>query len=121
MLDLTLWFMGHPKPIAASGITYQKFGKRDDVVGFMGQWDYKNFTVEDMAAALIRFDNGATIVLESSFVANIKEEVQNITLLGTEGGAEAYPLTITQERQRQFSTTRRKSPAATTSIRTMPR
>ena len=90
--------MGHPKPIAASGVTYQKFGKRDDVVGFMGQWDYKNFTVEDMAAALIRFDNGATIVLESSFVANLKEEVHNVTLLGSEGGAEAYPFSITQER-----------------------
>lgn len=100
MLDLTLWFMGHPKPISASGVTYQKFGKRSDVVGFMGQWDYKNFTVEDMAAALIRFDNGATIVLESSFVANLKEDHQNVTLLGTEGGAEAYPLSITQERHK---------------------
>lgn len=100
ILDLTLWLMGHPKPTYASGITYQKFGKRSDIVGFMGQWDYKNFTVEDMAAALIRFENGATIVLESSFVANIKEELNNTTLLGTEGGAQAYPLTITQERHR---------------------
>jgi predicted dehydrogenase len=100
ILDLTLWLMGHPKPTYASGVTYQKFGKRSDIVGFMGQWDYKNFTVEDMAAALIRFENGATVVLESSFVANIKEELNNTTLLGTEGGAQAYPLTITQERHR---------------------
>lgn len=100
MLDLTLWFMGHPKPTHASGVTYQKFGKRDDVVGFMGQWDYKNFTVEDMAAALIRFDNGATIVLESSFVANLKEDYQNVTLLGDAGGATAYPFSVTQERNK---------------------
>jgi predicted dehydrogenase len=100
MLDLTLWFMGHPKPVSASGVTYQKFGTRPDVVGFMGQWDYKNFTVEDFASALIRFDNGAAIMLESSFVANLKQEVQNVTLLGTTGGAEAYPLSITQERHR---------------------
>ena len=100
ILDLTLWLMGHPKPVAASGVTYQKFGKRDDVVGFMGQWDYKNFTVEDMAASLIRLDNGATIMLESSFVANLKEEIHNTTLLGTAGGAEAYPLSITQERHK---------------------
>lgn len=100
MLDLTLWFMGHPKPIAASGITYQKFGTRSDVVGFMGQWDYKKFTVEDFAAALIRFDNGATVMLESSFVANLKQETQNVTLLGTDGGAEAYPLSLTQEKHR---------------------
>lgn len=110
MLDLTLWFMGHPKPVAASGVTYQQFGKRDDVVGFMGQWDYKNFTVEDMAAALIRFDNGATIVLESSFVANLKDEVQNVTLLGSAGGAEAYPFSITQERHRSVFTYSPKIP-----------
>lgn len=100
ILDLTLWLMGHPKPTYASGVTYQKFGKRGDVVGFMGQWDYKNFTVEDMAAGLIRFDNGATVVLESSFVANLKDEINNTTLLGTAGGASAYPLTITQERHK---------------------
>lgn len=98
ILDLTLWMMGHPTPTHASGVTYQKFGKRSDVVGFMGQWDYKNFTVEDMAAALIRFDNGATVVLESSFVANLKDEVHNTTLLGTKGGAQTSPLSVTQER-----------------------
>lgn len=98
ILDLTLWLMGHPKPTLASGVTYQKFGTRGDVVGFMGQWDYKNFTVEDFASALIRFDNGATVVLEASFVANLKEEVNATTLLGTVGGAQTNPLTITQER-----------------------
>lgn len=102
MLDLTLWMMGHPKPTHASGVTYQKFGTRSDILGFMGQWDYKNFTVEDLASALIRFDNGATIMLECSFVANLKQEVQNVTLLGTEGGAEAYPLSITQERNKSL-------------------
>jgi len=98
ILDLTLWLMGHPKPKSASGVTYQKFGTRPDVVGFMGQWDYKNFTVEDFASALIRFENGASMVLESSFVANLKEEQHGTTLLGTQGGAQTSPFTITQER-----------------------
>lgn len=98
ILDLTLWMMGHPKPIAASGVTYAKFGKRSDVVGFMGQWDYKNFTVEDFASAIIRLDNDAAIMLESSFVANIPEEVHNSTLCGTEGGATTSPLTIVKEK-----------------------
>jgi predicted dehydrogenase len=104
ILDLTLWLMGHPKPVSASGITYAKFGKRDDVVGFLGQWDYKNFTVEDFAAALIRFDNGATIMLESSFVANIPEDIFTSTLCGTEGGAVTNPLTITQEKHHSLQT-----------------
>lgn len=104
VLDLTLWLMGHPKPVRASGVTYQKFGKRGDVVGFLGQWDHTKFTVEDFASALIRFENGATIVLEASFVANLKQEVNNVTLLGTEGGAECYPLSITQERHKSVFT-----------------
>ncbi|HZO92066.1 MAG TPA: Gfo/Idh/MocA family oxidoreductase [Chthonomonadaceae bacterium] len=112
ILDLTLWLMGHPKPTHASGVTYQKFGKRSDIVGFMGQWDYKNFTVEDFAAAIIRLENGATINLESSFAANLKEDVFNSTLLGTEGGATTHPLTITQERHRSVFTLEPKVPNA---------
>lgn len=104
ILDLTLWLMGHPKPVAASGVTYAKFGKRSDIVGFMGQWDYKNFTVEDFASGLIRFDNGAAVQLESSFVANIPEEIFNSTLCGTEGGATTSPLTIVQEKHRSLAT-----------------
>jgi predicted dehydrogenase len=100
ILDLTMWLMGHPKPVAASGITYAKFGKRSDVVGFMGQWDYKNFTVEDFAAALIRFDNGATVVLESSFVANIPEDIFRTTLCGTEGGATTDPFEVIKEKHK---------------------
>jgi predicted dehydrogenase len=112
ILDLTLWLMGHPKPVAASGVTYQKLGTRGDLIGFMGQWDYKNFTVEDMASALIRLDNGASIMLESSFIANLKDEVHTTTLLGTEGGATAHPLTITQERHKSIFTYEPKVPNA---------
>ena len=110
ILDLTLWFMDHPKPTAASGVTYQKFGKRSDVVGFMGQWDYKKFTVEDFASALIRFENGASICLEASFVANIPQEIHNTTLLGTEGGVTSSPPTITQEKHRSLYTAELKVP-----------
>jgi predicted dehydrogenase len=104
ILDLTLWLMGHPKPVAASGVTYQKFGKRSDVVGFMGQWDYKKFTVEDFASALIRLDNGASIALEASFVANIPEDIHTSTLCGTEGGAVTSPLTIVKEKHGSLQT-----------------
>ena len=77
ILDLCLWLMSHPKPTRVSGVTYQKFGKRSDVVGFMGQWDYKNFTVEDFASALIRFENGATVVLEEIGRASCRERVSS--------------------------------------------
>ena len=91
ILDLTLWLMGHPEPVSVSGQTYAKFGPREGVLGLMGEWDPKTFTVEDFAAGFIRFRNGATLSLESSFAANIAENQFHTTLLGTEGGALLYP------------------------------
>jgi predicted dehydrogenase len=98
ILDATMHIMGFPKPIAVSGQTYQKFGKRDDVMGLMGQWDYKNFTVEDFATALIRFENGSTLTLESAFVANQPEaEKFSAQLYGDKGGAISHPLQMFTE------------------------
>ncbi len=59
----------------------------------MGAWDYENFSVEDMARGMITFKNGASILLESSFAANVeKNEVMNVSLMGDQGGAELFPL-----------------------------
>ncbi len=100
ILDLTLWLMGHPKPVAASGLCYTKFGKRSDIVGNMGQWDYNNFTVEDFAVGLIRFENGSSLTIESSFAANIEKDVVNASLMGTEGGCELAPVKMFREEHR---------------------
>lgn len=96
-LDLTLHLMGHPKPIAASGKTYTKFGRRKGTFGVWGPWDYDNYTVEDFAVGIVRFENDATLVLESSFCANIEKDIFNTTILGTEGGMELNPLKIYRE------------------------
>ena len=86
-LDLSLWLMGFPQPVSVSGQTQAKFGHREGVIGLRGQWDPNNFTVEDFGVGLVRFANGATLVLESSFAANIAEDQFQTTLMGTEGGA----------------------------------
>lgn len=92
ILDATLWLMGYPKPVSAFGATYTKFGNRPDVVGLMGQWDSTKFTVEDFAVGLIRLENGATVILESSFCANIEGDEFNTLLLGDKGGVFANPI-----------------------------
>jgi len=97
ILDITLWLMGHPKPVAASGLCYTKFGTRPGLVGLLGAWDHTNYTVEDFATALVRFDNGASLTIESSFAANIERDVFNTTILGTEGGCQLEPLRIFKE------------------------
>ncbi len=98
MLDSTLHVLGFPQPVAVSGQTHQMFGKRSDVLGLMGQWDYKNFTVEDFAVAQVRFDNGSTLTLESSFVANMEEnEKMSFQIFGDKGGAQYNPLKMFKE------------------------
>jgi predicted dehydrogenase len=99
ILDLTLWLMGHPRPTYCSGQTYAKFGKRPGLVGLLGQWDPKIFTVEDFAVGLIRFDNGATLVLESAFCANQEpRDLMNTEIFGTEGGCSYNPCKMFFER-----------------------
>ncbi len=91
ILDLTLWLMGYPEPAAVTGAAYTKFGTREGVLGLMGQWDPKTFTVEDFAAGFVRFQNGATLTLESSFLANLERNEMNTHLFGTEGGVFLSP------------------------------
>ena len=100
IMDSALWLMGHPKPVAVSGKTYTKFGNRKDVLGLMGQWNVDTFTVEDFAVGLVRFENGATLEIESSFAANIEHDVMDIKLLGDQGGCSLHPLKIFTERNR---------------------
>ena len=97
ILDLTLWLMGHPKPVAASGQCYTKFGRKKGTFGVWGPWDYDNFTVEDFAAGFVRFENGATMVIESSFCANIEKDIFTTALMGTEGGCELSPVKMFRE------------------------
>jgi len=87
VLDLSLWLMDFPNPVSVSGQTQAKFGHREGVIGLRGQWDPKRFTVEDFGIGFVRFENGATLTLESSFAANIAQDQFQTTLMGAEGGA----------------------------------
>ncbi|EPZ41595.1 MULTISPECIES: Gfo/Idh/MocA family protein [Alicyclobacillus] len=98
MLDTALYLMGYPEPDSVFGATYQKLGTKPGV-GLLGAWDYENFTVEDMARGFIRFKNGATLVLEAAFAANVEQrDEMNVKLMGDLGGANVFPLTIYQEK-----------------------
>ncbi|MFC4619050.1 Gfo/Idh/MocA family protein [Camelliibacillus cellulosilyticus] len=98
MLDTALYLMDYPEPESVYGVTYQEIGIRKGV-GLFGDWDWENFSVEDMARAMIRFKNGASIQLDSSFAANIEHaETMNVKLMGDQGGANVFPLKIFQEK-----------------------
>lgn len=102
VLDLALYLMGNPKPISASGSAYTKIGNTPGHVGYYGKWDYTKYNVEDFGVGFVRLDNGASIVLESSFAANLTEDRMNCSILGTKGGAETNPLKLTGEKHDVF-------------------
>lgn len=88
-LDLTLWLMNNYKPQVVMGSTYHKLGKKKDAANAWGSWDPEKFQVEDSAFGFIKMENGATIVLESSWALNsLDEDEAKCTLCGTEGGAD---------------------------------
>jgi len=89
-LDLTLWFMDNYKPKSVFGSTYQKL--KDKPEGNMfGPWDPDAFETEDSAFGFIKMENGATIYLEAAWALNmINPKEAQVTLCGTEGGAEMF-------------------------------
>ncbi|MGG3470404.1 Gfo/Idh/MocA family oxidoreductase [Neobacillus pocheonensis] len=88
-LDLTLWMMNNYKPKSVMGTTYHKLSQKKDAANAWGSWDPEKFTVEDSAFGFITMENGATIVLESSWALNSLEVGEaKCSLSGTEGGAD---------------------------------
>lgn len=88
-LDLTLWMMNNYKPKSVMGTTYHKLGQKKDAANAWGSWDPEKFTVEDSAFGFITMENGATIVLESSWALNTLDiDEAKCSLSGTEGGAD---------------------------------
>ncbi len=80
-LDLALWLMGYPKPTYVLGRTYNPIGMR------LAKELNKKFDTEDLAAAFITFENGASLEIEASWAANIKErEMMETRLYGTQAG-----------------------------------
>ncbi len=88
-LDLTLWCMDNYKPVRVSGSVFKKLGDQKETGNAWGDWDPAKYTVEDSAFGFIQMENGATIVLESSWALNtldVKEA--KCSLCGTLAGAD---------------------------------
>ncbi|GBF74679.1 hypothetical protein PA598K_03041 [Paenibacillus sp. 598K] len=91
-IDLAVWLMGNPKPVAVSGATYTKFA--DDELSDSAHSSFGDkvsgseavFDVEDLATGFIRFENGATLQLEFSWASNVAEEMNFVELRGTKSG-----------------------------------
>lgn len=92
LIDLSIWLMGNPTPVAVSGNTYCKFADNDSSDSVNSDFGDKmadgTFDVEDLAMGMIRFDNGAVLQIEFSWASNIKKENRFVELRGTKSGLE---------------------------------
>lgn len=88
-LDLTLWMMNNYKPKYVVGNSYKAWEGRTSEANAWGAWNQEQFTVEDSAFGFITMENGATIVLESSWALNTLQIGEaKATLCGTLAGAD---------------------------------
>lgn len=101
VIDLTRYIMGNAKPVTVFGFTSDKLGARDHIK--TTEWESETkvdkpvFNVEDLAAATIRFDNGAALQVETSFNLNKKNNEGNIEIFGSKAGLTLDPFELHTE------------------------
>lgn len=94
VMEMAHYVMGSPKPVSATGSIFRYLGDKPSEVACMWpNWDYKTYTVEDLAVGQIRFENGAVMQVEASFAAHAKDS-WNFSFMGEKGGAELEPLAV---------------------------
>ena len=91
VLDLTLWLMGNPQPVTVSGIARTEMSNKPGMFSSWGGGPVPDqHDVEDFAAGFVRFENGASLVVETSWILHHEAEMDgfHFWLYGTDGGIE---------------------------------
>ena len=90
-LDLTLYMMDNYRPKYCVGTTYHKLNGDRNQGNMWGNWDPDAFKVEDSAFGFVVMENGATIVLESSWALNTIDTREAVTsVCGTLAGGDMW-------------------------------
>lgn len=96
VLDMALYMLGNPNVETVSAATYSEIGTRG-----RGNWvgrqtstsgnDPVNYEVEDLATAFLRFEDGATMLLEASWASFTEmDDDFGVQFFGSEGGARIH-------------------------------
>jgi len=109
LLDLALWLLDSPKPVEVMGTTYNRLSRTPNQINDWGTFDHETFDVDDHVTAYITFDNGASLQLECSWAANIKEDSKHISISGVDGGLNVYPFELYQPKHGTFMTSTAKA------------
>src|SRR5690625_4638259 len=93
-LDLALWLLNGLEPVEVIGSTYHRLSKTPGQINEWGTFDSETFDVDDHVSAYIKFANGASMLFECSWAANIKEDIKHICISGSEGGINVFPFEL---------------------------
>ncbi|WP_163182800.1 MULTISPECIES: Gfo/Idh/MocA family protein [Neobacillus] len=96
LLDLSLWLLGNPKPTEIMGRAYNRLSKQPNQVNEWGSFDPESFDVDDHVTSYITFENGASLLFECSWAANIKEDTEHVSISGVNGGINVFPFELYQ-------------------------
>ncbi|PEA52476.1 dehydrogenase [Bacillus pseudomycoides] len=94
LLDLSLWLMGNPKHTVVLGSAYNELSKIPNQLNQWGTFDHETFHVDDHVTAYIKFENGASLLLETSWSANIEDDEEHVSISGIDGGINVFPLEL---------------------------
>lgn len=90
-LDIALYIMNNYKPRMVVGTTYDKIKTQPEVANPFGPWDVSRFDVEESAFGYIIMENGATIILETSWALNTTDTAGiRYMICGSEAGVDNY-------------------------------
>ncbi len=90
-LDMTLWHMNNYKVKSVKGSVFKKLGKQTRTGNVWGDWDTEKYTAEDSAFGFVTMENGATIIVKSSWAINLADSREAMCVLaGTKAGADCH-------------------------------
>lgn len=105
LLDLALWLMDYPEIELVEGQTYEMVSRDPDQVNEWGIYDATTIDVEDHATAFIKFKNGATMLFETSWAANVPADKESLMISGTRGGLSVFPYAVNKAEKGMMTTT----------------
>ena len=97
VIDFVRYVIGNPQPVSVYGATFRRLGNRANLKSVKGyvaadaRAGGEICDVEDLATAMVRFDNGTVLSVEASFSLNIKTGRGDIEFFGTKAGAKLDP------------------------------
>jgi predicted dehydrogenase len=95
VLDLAFWLMSNFQPATAYASSYAKFGPAKRGLGDWAKPEPEGyFDVEELASALLKMENGATVFFEASWASHIAKDVFYATLMGDKAGLDLESTSI---------------------------